>query len=134
MSVVLLQLYPISAQILFSLLCSALSMQFKSICHEIDQVSAHNFGIGNLKLRHLAVCDSVDQLNRCFGPLLVFNVSSAILGATNLAFYVFESFSSVEKMAGVICFFYLVDIVINLLILAHAADRMKIQVTDLVKY
>ena len=105
-------------------------MQFKSIRKEINQASALNFPIGNWKLRHLSVCDSVDQLNHCFGPLLVFNVSSAILGATNLAFYVFESFSSVEKMAGVICFFYLVEIVINLLILAYAADRMKIQVTD----
>lgn len=90
-------LYPTSAIIVFAVHCYASSLALQLIQEQIQRCEIDELTNGrdlclfvlNLRRKFVAVCDSVDAINHCFGWMLLLSTVFIFVAVINSSFYLF---------------------------------------------
>ena len=138
---VLLFVYAAMAQILFCVLAWYASMNFEFLKREIDQqrtTTNRNFDDQLLAWNQIynLICASVDQINRCFGPLLICCVTFTLGGMVSSTYYVVRALMADRSLSRLIMstsflleYFVYFYLMILGKIRPYSADRVRVKVT-----
>ena len=138
MTSLLTNIYATTGLTLFVILCRLIADLYNAICLEVDQMSVDNFPtaemfsveLKKLQNKHFLVWRCVDELNRCFGFLLLLDIVFKFVGVINSTMYIFITFISAEKiwqplMVSIIFFVYHI---ISLTLICCSSDTISIKV------
>ena len=138
MTSLLTNIYATTGLTLFVILCRLIADLYNAICVEVDQMSVDNFPtaemfsveLKKLQNKHFLVWRCVDELNRCFGFLLLLDIVFKFVGVINSTMYIFITFISAEKiwqplMVSIIFFVYHI---ISLTLICCSSDTISIKV------
>ena len=131
---VLLFVYAAMAQILFCVLAWYASMNFEFLKREIDQqrtTTNRNFDDQLLAWNQIynLICASVDQINRCFGPLLICCVTFTFGGMVSSTYYVVRTLMADRSLSQlVMSTSFLLEYFVYFYLMTYSADRVRVKV------
>ena len=127
-------MYGSLGRVLFAILCHLITDMYKLIGKKIDKLMTVDAEIPNslkqLKSEHLLVFRCVGELNRCFGPILLFDIIFTFIGFINWSMYSLTILVSVEMnwlfVMLIISSFTLHTA--NLILICFSSDRIHVEV------
>ena len=139
---VMVQIYPISGLVLSCTVCWMILLHFQDIRQDIDQtcdeisLSSKTGQLPNQirkwNRHHYLLCDAVDCFNKCFGYIFLFNVTFIFTGAVSAAFFLYMSINEHRAVfQRVMVTSFLVEHVLNLIIITYVTDCLKNQVSSI---
>ena len=125
--------YPMSASILFCLLCSIVSGQIRTIT-KLAQKIPSNDGLDHqlkqLQIEHAQIFVSIQWINRSFGPILLLEISYIFISVT--VSFVYVLVATISNRSWTIYFLILSIIFVhfvNLFLISCSADNIKYRVS-----
>ena len=136
------QIYPISGLVLSCTVCWMILLHFQDIRQDIDQTCDElslssktgqlSHQIRKWNRHHYLLCDAVDCFNNCFGYIFLFNVTFIFTGAVSAAFFLYMSINEHRAVfQRVMVTSFLVEHVLNLIIITYVTDCLKNQVSSI---
>ena len=127
--------YPMSASILFCLLCSIVSGQIRTITKLAQKIPSNDgldYQLKQLQIEHAQIFVSIHWINRSFGPILIFEVSYIFISVT--VSFVYVLVATISNRCWTI-YFLIFSIIcvhfVNLILISCSVDNIKYQVSYL---
>jgi hypothetical protein len=125
------QVYPITAIVLFSVVCYASSNAHQSIRMDLNLLNNTTTDgnyynrLSTLKRRHALVCETVDHINHCFGFFMGISLSFHFVTMITASFYLFGT----DKEPGsVLDIGFACSQIFNLSLICYPADLIRLKV------
>jgi hypothetical protein len=131
---VLMFVYTGVAQILFCVLAWYTSMNFETLKREIgEQRSTTNRSFDDQLLAwnhtYNLISASVDQINRCFGPLLICCVTFTFGGMVSHTYYIVRAVMADRSLPQfVMATTFLLEYFVYFYLMTYSADRVRVKV------
>ena len=125
------------AQILFCVLAWYTSMNFEALKREIVQqrtTTNRSFDDQLLAWNHTynLICASVDEINRCFGPLLICCVTFTFGGIVSHTYYIVRDVMADRSLSQfVMSTTFLLEYFVYFYLMTYSADRVRVKVIRL---
>ena len=125
------------AQILFCVLAWYTSMNFEALKREIVQqrtTANRSFDDQLLAWNHTynLICASVDEINRCFGPLLICCVTFTFGGIVSHTYYIVRDVMAYRSLSQfVMSTTFLLEYFVYFYLMTYSADRVRVKVIRL---
>lgn len=139
MSAFTTKIYPITALGLFCILARIVSLHLGVIRKRIEDqlnhgvnstlssVNAQLSQLKTLRRHHRLVCNSVRQLNCCFGFFLLVEVSFIFVTSINCSMYLFSSATTSDRLMVVLYCVVFVDCLVHLFLITSFSDDIVSQ-------
>lgn len=136
-------MYGSLGRVIFAILCLLITEVYKTIGKKIAKVTVDADGqilaqeeisnsLKRLRSEHLLVSRCVDELNRCFGPILLFDIIFTFIGFVNWSMYSLTTFVS-EEANWLFCMLVISVFTMhtaNLTLICFSSDRILLKVTN----
>nr|CAH0103138.1 unnamed protein product [Daphnia galeata] len=136
------KIYPITALGLFCVLTRVVSLHLGVIRKRIEDqlsneanatlVNEKRSQLKTLRRHHRLVCNSIRQINSCFGFFLLVEVSFIFVTSVNCSMYLFSSATVSDRIMGVLYGVVCLDCLVHLFLLTSFSDDIVSQ-TDKVQ-
>ena len=132
------KIYPITALGLFCVLTRVVSLHLGVIRKRIEDqlsyeanaplVNEKRSQLKTLRRHHRLVCNSIRQINSCFGFFLLVEVSFIFVTSINCCMYLFSSATRSDRIMGVLYGAVCLDCLVHLFLITSFSDDIVSQV------